>query len=193
MSSRRFLFRWVRATWTGWILGLPLIIALALAGEAIGIGGAQVFVGAGMGTGIGLLQGRAIRGVLHKSAPWFWSCVGGLAAPFLMTDIAKVAGWSSAYSLHASVALGGFIVGTWQALILRPRFHNTRWWVVASTLGWALAGGAAAVADGLSHWQPLRGVWGAVAFLGIVAAGGLILGLVTGVSLVWMFRHKSAV
>ena len=35
---------WLRATWLGWILGVPLILVLALAGEAVGIGGAQVLV-----------------------------------------------------------------------------------------------------------------------------------------------------
>ncbi|MGH7469330.1 MAG: hypothetical protein ACRENP_15365 [Longimicrobiales bacterium] len=69
-------------------------MALALLGETIGIGGAQVLVGAGMGTGVGLLQMRVMRNVVHRSAPWFWSCVAGLALPFLATDIAKAAGSS---------------------------------------------------------------------------------------------------
>ena len=133
--------QWVRATWAGWILGIPLIVALALAGEAAGIGGAQVFVGAGMGMGIGFMQRRAMKGVLHQSGPWLWSCVVGLAVPFLVTDVAKAVGWNLRYSLHASVAFGGLIVGAWQALILRQRFRKTGSWVVASALGWTLAGG----------------------------------------------------
>ena len=141
--------QWVRATWAGWILGIPLIVALALAGEAAGIGGAQVFVGAGMGMGIGFMQQRAMKGVLHQSGPWLWSCVVGLAVPFLVTDVAKAVGWNLRYSLHASVAFGGLIVGAWQALILRQRFRKTGSWVVASALGWTLAGG-----DGSGRGRP---------------------------------------
>ena len=188
-SGRQLFLRWVRATWAGWVLGVPCIIALALIGEAVGIGGAQVIVGAGMGTGLGLLQGRALGGVLPRSAPWFWSCVGGLAAPFLATDIATAAGWSSRYSLQAAVAAGGLIVGSAQALILRRRFHHVLWWIADRTVGWALAGGTSAIAESVSRSQQLRGVWGALAYLAIVAGGGLILGVVTGLALVGMRRR----
>jgi hypothetical protein len=192
MSDRQIFGQWVRATWVGWVLGIPFIIALALIGEAVGIGGAQVLVGVGMGAGIGLMQGRAIRKVLHESAPWFWSCVVGLGLPFLAADIAKAARWDFPYSLFVSVALGGLIVGVWQAFLLRPYVHNTGWWVVASAAGWALAAGMAVTADTLPRTHSIRGIWGALAYLGIAAAGGLILGLVTGISLVWLLRHKPA-
>lgn len=129
MSDRQLFGLWVRSTWIGWVLGVPLIIALALIGEAVGIGGAQVLVGAGIGVGIGLMQGRALRGMLNQAVPWFWSCVVGLAVPFLATDVAKAGGLVFPYSLYASVALGGTIVGAWQAFLLRPR-PNTGWWVV---------------------------------------------------------------
>lgn len=193
MGHRKVFAQWVRATWAGWVIGVPFIIALALVGEALGIGGVQVLVGVGMGAGIGLMQARAIRGLLHKSAPWFWSCVVGLGAPFLAWDIAKAAGWDFPYSLYLSVALGGLIAGVWQAFLLRSRFHNTGWWVAASVLGWTLASGMAAVANTLSRSHSLRGIWGALAYLGIVAGGGLILGFVTGLALVWLLRHEPAV
>lgn len=193
MIDRSLFLLWVRATWVGWLLGVPLIIVLALVGEAIGIGGSQVLVGAGMGTGIGLMQGRVIRGIVHKSVPWLWSSVIGLALPFLMADISKAAGWGIVYSLPMFVALGGGIAGGWQALILHSRFRKTWWlWVATSALGWTLAAGAATVADYLSRSHSLRGIWGAVVYLGVVAGGGLILGLVTGICIAWMFRHEPA-
>jgi hypothetical protein len=191
-NNRQLFVLWARATWIGWVLGVPLIILLALLGEAVGIGGAQVLVGAGMGAGIGLMQGRAIRGVLHRFIPWFWSCVVGLAVPFLATDIIKAMGREFAYSPYAAVALGGLFVGAWQAVILRSHLRKTGWWVVASVLGWTLAAGTAAGADYLSHSQSFRGLLGALTYLGIVAIGGLVLGLVTGIALVWMLRHEAA-
>jgi hypothetical protein len=175
MDDRRLLVQWVRATWVGWLLGIPLIIVLALIGEAIGIGGAQFLVGAGMGISVGLRQGRVMRSMINKSAPWIWSCIIGLA-----------------YSLQYSIALGGLIAGLWQALLLRSRFHQTWSWVAMSALGWSLAAGTAAMADYISKLRLLQGIWGALAFLGIVAVGGLVLGLVTVVSLAWMLRYKPA-
>ena len=193
MIDRKLFVSWIRATWLGWLLGIPIIIALALLGEAIHIGGAQFLVGAGMGTGVGLMQGRVIRRILHKSALWICSCIVGLGAPFLLTDLSKLLGWTLPYSLPAAIALGGVIIGAWQALLLRARLRQTGWWLVASTLGWTLAAGTSAVADGLPRWRVLRGIWGAFAYLGIVVAGGLVLGIVTGFCLAWLARNETAV
>jgi hypothetical protein len=193
MIDRRLFLSWIRATWLGWLLGIPFIIVLALVGEAVGIGGAQVMVGAGMGAGVGLMQGRLIRSIIGKPALWIWSCILGLGAPFLMMDIAKIAGFDIPYSLLVYIVIGGLIVGGWQALILRSHIPGTGLWMMASALGWTLAAGTSAIADSLSRSHSIRGIWGAVAYLGLVAAGGLILGLVTGWCLAWMFRQKSAV
>lgn len=190
MTEHRLLTRWVRATWAGWVLGVPVIVALALLGEAIGIGGAQALVGAGMGIAVGFLQARAIRGLLPSAWRWFWSCAVGLAIPFLATDIWKPTGLSPTYSLFAALLLGGVAIGAWQSLILRSRLRRAGWWMLASVVGWALAGGMAASADALSRSQGLRGIWGALAYLGIVAGGGLVLGLVTGAALVWLLRQE---
>ena len=187
MIDRKLFLSWIRTTWIGWLLGIPIIIVLALIGEAVHMGGAQVLVGAGMGTGIGLMQGRVIRSILHKSTLWIWSCIIGLGAPFLLTDISKLVGWNLPYSLPVSIGLGGLIIGSWQEIILRSRLRKTGWWIVASALGWTLAAGTSAIADS-PRSRAIRGIWGAVAYLGIVAAGGLILGRVTGLCLAWLFR-----
>jgi hypothetical protein len=137
--DRNLLLRWVRATWAGWLLGIPFIIILALIGEAVGIGGSQFLVGAGMGTGTGLMQSRVIGGLTHKALPWFWASAVGLGIPFLVADISNVAGWGIEYSLSMCVAFSGVIPGTWQAFILRSHFRKAWLWVVASVLGWTLA------------------------------------------------------
>lgn len=188
----RLFARWVRATWMGWLLGLPLIIVAALIGEGIGIGGSQALVGAGMGTGIGLMQGRAIRVLLDRSAPWFFSCVIGLAAPFVLWDFGNAVGWNLGYSLYLYVALGGLIVGIWQAFILHGRFFRAGWWVVGSVVGWTLASGTAALADSITRSQSIRGLLGAFIYLGVVASGGLALGIVTGAAMVWGLRERAA-
>jgi hypothetical protein len=190
--DRGLVLRWVRATWFGWLLGIPVIVVLALVGEGVGIGGAQVLVGAGMGAGIGFMQGRLVRTVLPNSAPWIWSCVAGLAVPFLVTDIANAAGRDIGYSLFVSVAVGGLIAGGWQVIILREHVRKAWPWVAASVLGWSLAAATSSVADALSRGRALRGLGGAAVYLGVVAAGGLVLGLVTGVCFAWMLRREHA-
>lgn len=193
MINRRLFVSWIGATWLGWLLGIPLIIVLALVGEAVGIGGAQFLVGAGMGTGVGLMQARVVRRIISKSALWICSCAVGLGLPFLITDISKVAGVRIPYSLFVAITVGGLIIGGWQMLILRSHARRAGSWMVASALGWTLAAGTSAVADSLPRSHFLRGIWGAVAYLGIVTGGGLVLGLVTGVCLVWMLRGESVV
>ena len=182
-SDRQLAYRWIRATGAGWLLGIPLIIGFALAGEAVGIGGSQVLVGAGMGTGVGLAQGRLAREFTGRAAPWVWSSAVGLALPFLFADVAIAAGWHFDYSLQRSVALGGFAVGAWQAIILHPRFRLAGTWLIASALGWTLAGTTAALADSWRLLGSIRGLAGALAYLGAIAGGGLVLGLVTGLAL----------
>lgn len=190
MSDARLLGPWVRATWQGWLLGIPLVVGLALLGEALGIGGAQVLVGLGMGLGVGGMQGRVIRRRIAASAPWFWSSVGGLALPFLVTDIAGAMGRGLPYSLPLSVAVGGLLAGTGQALVLRARVGDRAWlWVPASGLAWALSAAASGVADSWMRAHSLRGIGGALVYLGITASGGLILGLVTAWPLAWILAH----
>ena len=188
--ERKLFVSWVRATSLGWLLGIPLIAALALVGETVGIGGAQVIVGAGMGAAIGLMQARALRGLLDRRSIWVGSCVAGLGCPFLATDLSNLAGWSFPYSLAAFVAIGGLLAGIWQALILRRRFSRTGSWVVASALGWSFAAGAVAASDFLFTARVLEGILGAVIYLGCIACGGLVLGLPTGACIAWMLKRE---
>lgn len=183
-NQRQFFRRWLRLTWTGWVLGVPLVIILALTGEVVGIGGAQFLVGLGMGAGVGLMQARAINVVAEVSVAWFWSCAVGMAVPFVVSDIAGVAGWGWPYSLHVCVAIGGLLVGLWQSLLLRRKVAKAGYWIVATTLGWILAAAPVGIVDLL----PLRGPLGAVVYLLGMIAGGLILGAVTGGALVWLYR-----
>jgi hypothetical protein len=168
------------------------VAVLALAGEALGIGGSQALVGAGMALGIGIMQGRDMRRILGKAAPWIVSTVVGMTWPFLLMDILKAAHFEVAYSLQLCVAIGGFSAGTWQAFILRSRFRRTGSWVVASAIGWMLAAGMAALADFAGKSHAIRGVSGALAYLGLIGLGGGILGLVTRISLASMLRQERA-
>jgi len=183
---------WARATWLGWLAGVPLIALFALVGEMLGIGGAQALVGAGMGTGVGILQARALRNVLDRPARWVWSCAIGLTLPFLAFDLLRVTGHKSPYSVQLAVAGGGIAAGLWQAYLLRPRARQAGWWIVISTFGWTLAALAAGSADTMTRGHAVGGIPGALLYLAIVGVGGLILGASTGVGLVRLLRSSPA-
>jgi hypothetical protein len=176
------LATWVRATSLGWLLGFPLIILLALGGEAIGIGGIQSLVGAAMGIGIGVMQGRVLRPALGPARPWILATTIGLALPFLVYDLSVALDRPLPYLLPVVVAIGGVCVGGWQVMLLARTFAGTGIWVVASVVGWTAAAGAAFAAD-LLQKSGIRGITGALLYLGAAALGGPVLGLMTGLAL----------
>jgi len=117
---------WLRATGLGWLLGIPAIVLLALAGEAVGIGGVQVMVGVGMGTGVGLLQSLVVRSMLGRQAPWVAGSVAGwglAAATAALADglgaIVSLRGLAGAAAYLATISSGGLLLGTTTGLALR--------------------------------------------------------------------------
>ena len=193
MTHGAVVTRWLRATLLGWLLGLPLIILMALAGEAIGLGGSQVLVGAGMGAGVGFMQGRALRRTLGTAVPWFWSTTVGLAMPFLAVDLAALTGRALPYSLYVAIGCAGLIAGGWQAILLRPHLAWSGWWIPASVLGWTAAAGTTALADSLTRSHAIRGLPGAALYLALVALGGLVLGGISGPTLAWLHRRTGSI
>ena len=183
--------KWIRATWGGWVLGVPCVIVLALAGEAIGIGGVQWLVGAGMGAGVGIAQARVLRHVLPRPSLWFGASCVGLALPFALTDAGHLVGPGPTYALTWCVASGGLLVGGAQGWLLRTVARRSGLWVVASLAGWSVAAGAAAAADAEFRSHRLVGLPGALVYLGLIACGGLALGLFTA-PLVVRFRRPVA-
>lgn len=193
-GSRWTATAWIGATWGGWLLGFGFIIAFALISDVIGLSGTQSFVGLGMGAGVGLVQARLVRRrLLPAFAPWFWSCVIGITAPFLIIDILRIVGVGLPYSLQAAVAAGGLLTGVLQARILEKRFHGAGSWIVASAAGWILAAGTSAISDWMFQTKRISGIVGALLYLGAMLAGGPLLGLVTSVALARMLQREPAV
>ena len=182
---------WIGATWAGWLLGLLLIIGFAVIGDAIGLSGVQSLVGAGMGVGVGFTQARLVRRRLVPAFwPWFRSCAIGITAPFLVTDILNAVGLGVPYSLQLAVTIGGLLAGLMQTRILEKRFRHARSWIVASTVGWLLAAATSGTADMLFQAKQLRGIGGALLYVGVIAAGGLLLGMVTSLPLSRLLRQE---
>jgi hypothetical protein len=121
-----------------------------------------------------------MRAMTGRAAPWIVATLAGVTTPFLVADVLAGSGWQLPYFLYVVVALGGLLAGGLQARVLRPYLRSVGVWIVASVVGWSLAAGTAALADALQRGQALRGLWGALAYLGIVSSGGVLLGLTTG-------------
>ena len=182
---------WIVATLAGWLLGIPSIALFALIGEAIGLAGKHVMIGAGMGVSLGVLQSRVIRRLMGHGRAWVLSCAGGLAAAMAAGDVAATVGWTSPYRLHLAVIAGGTLASIWQARILRTAVSGAAAWIPASVLGWSAAAAAVGTADVLFQARMLGGAAGALVYLGLVVSGGLLLGVITGVSLRTLFERRS--
>lgn len=192
MTTPSFFTSWARSTVLGWAVGVPAIVLLAALAESLGQHTLLAPVGAGMGLAVGFFQYRAIRTRLDRAVRWFWSCSIGLAAPFLAVDLARAASVTVPYSLYVAVICGGLILGAWQGVLLRSSPGRAASWVAASVLGWGLASGSVALADSLVRGRTIRGIPGALAYLGLVATGGVLLAVITGVVLVRLLPSQPA-
>ena len=194
MTQPALLASWIRSTILGWALGVPAIVLFSALAESLGRQSLQTPVGAGMGLTVGFFQSRAIRARLgrHGASSWFWSSFVGLASPFLAADLARLAGITVPYSLYLAVVCGGLVVGVWQAALLSPSVGRADPWVAASVLGWVLASGSVALADDVVRAKDITGIPGALAYLCLVASGGVLLAVSTGVVLVRLLRSQSA-
>lgn len=181
---------WLRATALGWLLGIPLLVILALIGESLGVGGTQVLVGLGMGIGVGIMQGRRIATWLPIGRAWRYVTPLALALPFLATDLGNLLDLDFPYSLPVAVAIGGLLTGLAQTRLLRPHVTNAALWVPASLIGWSLAGAVASLGDVVVKNSAVRGIAGALLYLGLAAGGGVVLGVVTAFAIGKLVRRE---
>ncbi|MCA9727024.1 MAG: hypothetical protein KC729_05020 [Candidatus Eisenbacteria bacterium] len=175
-------WQWVRATTLGWLLGFVLVIVLSLVWELFG--GVQFMVGAGIGAGVGYLQGRALASVLGRSYRWMVASTVGMGAPFLLTDVLHLAGLGLPYSLPRNVLYGAIVIGVWQAQLLRPVSRRSVWWIPACLYGWAIPAGAIALGDSQAP-RALK----VIGSFGGIFLGGALLGLATAGCLTWILRR----
>jgi hypothetical protein len=184
-----FWLGWVVASTVGIILGLILGFGLGLT-----IGGfdnefgvlrtilGEFMFGAAIGFGVGILQWLVLRRRVSGVGWWVLASTAGLAgarggAAALASGNSEVLG-SYAW-LVAAMALGGAVTGILQWLVLRGKVSRAGWWVLASTVGWALG---FAVMDAGAELVGVDCILGAL-------LPGPVLGAVTGGALVWLLRQ----
>jgi hypothetical protein len=199
-----FWLGWVAASTVGWFVGfiMAFIIGLLIA-ELFDIEWlTDLVMGIMFGIGVGVLQWVVLWIFLELQSVGIGA--GELKWPVLWRRIAGAGWWvlgSAAAGAAISqgdlasyyeslsfgtllryivvVALGGAVAGILQWLVLRSQVSRAGWWVLASTVGWAL---------GIALWDA---GWDAGTAYGTVllVGGPLVLGVVTGAALVWLLRQ----
>lgn len=178
--------KWIKATALGWLLGITLVLLLAMAFEGVGIHNMQFFIGIGMGTGVGLMQWRALRKTIPVNKSWIYAAVAGMSIPFLLFDLVQIfAGikLGANYILY-SVSIAALLTGTFQYLILKKFTAAANLWIPSNIIGWI-----AATLTFLSiNYTKQVFSNNLVIFLvniAVMLAGGFVFGFIT-----WMFLKK---
>ena len=132
------------------------------------------------GTSIGLLHSLVLRREMSGAGWWVLASTVGLPIGLALGGAAG----SALQSPSVQPILVAPSIGAVQWLVLRRRVARAGWWILASMLGW---GGGAAIAEALSR------VVGGSKILLLGGALGLVVGGITGISLVWLLRGPVAV
>ncbi len=193
----RFWLRWMSASTVGLAVGLAVGIftwsivtpifefyyGLNDVGEALmfAVGGAVC----------GGLLGIAQRRVLQRPAPQFgwWveaSTVGGAVGWAMGGALALVVDEVQIFTMV--FAVGGASVGIAQWLVLRRQVDRAGWWVLASTVGWAMGVAVALALGGMRGWDLIFAII-------LLPVGGIVAsawyGAITGGAMVWLLRQSA--
>jgi hypothetical protein len=171
--------RWMIATGIAWIVGMTAAFPLSYLLNVVYPKTTNVLVGLCLGAAVGVAQKIAAKRWIDLTWSWVWGAVIGVGAPFVVAEIIDVL-WpgSGGYtgdrmSVWALViCAGGLIAGSLQMRVLQRFTPKAVWWVPASIVSWGLA------------WfvMDLAGMMG-------LAAGGAVLGAVSGGFLLWIFKN----
>jgi len=186
-NGARFWVRWLKASFLGWFLGFIFMIALLPVGNLLG-GESQFMIGTGFGAGVGLVQARLLKARLES--PWrWWAASAGMGIPFVVSDLARLLGFASFYSLPICVVAGGLIVSLTQWWLLRSVSGEAGWWIPACLAGWGLP---VAVLSLGGPGGRLPEPWSTLFTLLGILFGGALLGVVSGPAMARVLRGGEA-
>ncbi len=189
----RFWLWWVLASTVGWLLGFLVGFIGGHAVEEILPSYGNAAIGAGLGAGVGIMQWLILRRQVSRAGWWVLASIVGLAvAPVVGTAVALAGGYSiTPESFGVLVgwivvaAVGGAMAGIMQWLILRRQVSRAGWWVLASTVGWGVS---------VAVWEGVAALGRAMGFFPFAVAlvgGGVGLGSITGIMLIWLLRQPA--
>ncbi|MBL7856355.1 MAG: hypothetical protein JNM57_01605 [Cyclobacteriaceae bacterium] len=179
------LVRWTRATFLGWLAGVVLILILSSLLDAIGIEHMQFYLGIGIGAGVGFMQWLMFKRIVLIPKNWMIFSVLGLSIPFLILDLLPEG--IVQHKIAWSILLGGLAVGLLQRGILKNFSQHANLWIVACLVAWPLA---VLTVFAVDYTKYITSVSWALAILNffLILAGGVVLGLVSGIFLKRMIK-----
>ena len=205
---------WTFATSSGlfasWVLVLLMVRVVSeafgeqLRGEQVVNGpvGGAVLV-ALLGISFGTAQWLFLRQYLSQAGWWIVATVVGFAVgvpvlawlrpwPGLLaadphSTVSEAAGYVGGWALDGAVL--GLAVGLAQWLLLRRHLPRAGWWVLATAVGWVLTTAARGSLDVVSDTSYLSGPAQVVLVIPLLVTVVGALGLITGMSLVWLLRQ----
>ena len=136
------------------------------------------------GTAAAVLQWPALRRHIPRAGRWVvFAIVGGALVAVISVGAGVLAGLAAGAIGDAdagrafgedvagvsAAVLYGAAVGMLQVRLLRQRFAGSGRWVLASGVGWIVAGLTAGVTEGVGGWAVLGAVYGAITG-GVLAA-----------------------
>lgn len=182
--------KWTKATFFGWFLGIILILVLSSSFDAVGIEGFQFFLGLGVGTGVGFMQGRVLRTMGFVNKHWLLTSIVGMGLPFIIFDLLNIYGGLSldSYYIPVCVAAGSVMVSVLQFIYLKRFSPKAARWIFSCTVGWILAG---VMVFAINYtWGIKQPMVGFFVNLSLILGGGVVLGLTTGPFLRVILRQQ---
>lgn len=183
----RFWLLWVLASTVGLFLGLVVGFFGALKVSDFQRDLAWAAIAAGAGAGVGIMQWLVLRRQVSRVGWWALASLVGLGVAAVGgVAVALAAGYSMEWFPMAGwiviAAVGGAMAGIMQWLILRRQVSRAGWWVLASTVGWAVSvAGLVVLGEEIMDFLAL----------GVGLAGIVGLGAMTGLALVWLLRQPA--
>lgn len=176
------LSRWTLATFYGWLAGVVFVLVLSSLLDAVGIEGMQFYLGMGMSMGVSFFQWRAMKRFASIPKTWMLRAIAGMSIPFIVMDLLPE---NIPYKLPLSIVLGSLAVGLLQFPMLRHLSQKAYVWIFGCLLGWTMAVGTVFIVDHTKALAPLVPSTLVLALINLILilAGGLVLGMITGLVL----------
>jgi len=183
--QKGFLWKWVLFTLIAFPVGAVISIITAYLVNIIYPRETNLVVGLCLGAAVGYAQWLSFRNNIPVSSKWGLFSAIGMGIPFILIVILEELGihgpdiLKSAYvSWLITGITGGFLAGFLQWRLLKPHFKKAYWWLIASPAAWGIC------------FIAFQGI--EIAGLAAASAGALVLGIISGASILWINKAQGA-
>lgn len=180
--KEKFLGKWILAISIAWPVGGILAIILSYAVVNLFYPEeTNLIVGLVIGGAVGFAQWFILKKTFKVNGWWIVASAIGFGLPIILVVIwFEMLGHESGLIENEILnrvligALGGMLVGLLQIIILKPLSNKALWWIVINILAWGIS-------SGLTGIGPVNGMLFSL-------LGGVVLGAITGVGILWLLK-----